>query len=279
MSTKESIELEIEQCQESLYTSKYEIRWFTRNSRMFVVTSISAFGAFALYNLVPVASIQIIAGWLLFLLLICVLGLGISTIYQYNKFSSYISETADHLKAIADKEHRLKILWQKLKAYEEHLKSQALSPEHYMKNMLPSLITTYRQQSTGYRIWFVWSQVAIIFFSVMVTSVSGGWLDRYVHLFFLVPVLSICIALITSLVLFLKPKDRAINLQRTADAMDLEHTACSLKIGDYKDMKEEASHILLAERTEALRKEQQQRQQQLEQSSNADEKSMNVEKQ
>jgi hypothetical protein len=59
--------------------------------------------------------------------------------------------------------------------------------------------------------------------------------------------------------------------------MDLEHIACSLGIGDYKNMDEKEALTLLIERTEALRKEQQQRQQQLEQSSQEEQKALQPE--
>ena len=56
--------------------------------------------------------------------------------------------------------------------------------------------------------------------------------------------------------------------------MVLEHKACSLAIGVYKGLPKADARILFAERTEALRKEQQQRQQQLEQSSHAEQEAL-----
>lgn len=73
--------------------------------------------------------------------------------------------------------------------------------------------------------------------------------------------------------MFFKPKDKATNLQQTADAMDLEHTACSLRIGVYIGLDDKDAHVKLAERAETLRKEQQQKQLLLEQASHVEQKS------
>ena len=55
--------------------------------------------------------------------------------------------------------------------------------------------------------------------------------------------------------------------------MDLEHTACSLRIGVYIGLDDKDAHVKLAERAETLRKEQQQKQLLLEQASHVEQKS------
>jgi hypothetical protein len=112
--------------------------------------------------------------------------------------------------------------------------------------------------------------------SASVTSLSGGWLDKYkISIPWIIPIFSVAISIITSFTLFFKPREKGANLQQTADAMDLEYTACNLGIGDYEaEEDEDDALMLLAKRTEALRKDQQQRQQQLEQSSQAEQKAL-----
>ena len=109
------------------------------------------------------------------------------------------------------------------------------------------------------------------------TSISGGWVDKYIHPIPLaIPVLSLAIGIITSLTLVFKPREKGTNLQQTADAMDLELTAYNLGIGDYEDKDNDKTLTILAKKTWSLRKDQQQRQQQLEQSSQAEQKALQI---
>ena len=145
-------------------------------------------------------------------------------------------------------------------------------------HQLPTLITSYRKQADSYRRWFIVTQIIVILLSATVTSLSGGWIDKYISIPWTIPVFSALISILTSFTLFFKLREKGTNLQQTADAMDLEHKACNLSIGLYKGLSRDDALILLAERTEALRKEQQQRQQQLEQSSQAEQKALQPEK-
>src|SRR5260370_883137 len=116
------------------------------------------------------------------------------------------------------------------------------------------LITSYRKQADSYRRWFIVTQIIVILLSTTVTSLSGGWIDKYISIPWTIPVFSALISILTSFTLFFKLREKGTNLQQTADAMDLEHKACNLSIGPYKGLSRDEALILLAERTETLRK-------------------------
>ncbi len=178
----------------------------------------------------------------------------------------------EHQKDLREAKHYLKKFLKLQADYDKY----SLNPTQY-KRSLPNLIASYRKRADWHRGWYVWTQIFVIILSATVTSLSGGWLDHYVALSWTIPVLSGIVSILTSITLFFRLREKGANLQQTADEMDLEYTACSLGIGDYKGMDEREALTLLIERAEALRKEQQQRQQQLEQSSHAEQKALQPE--
>jgi magnesium-transporting ATPase (P-type) len=199
---------------------------------------------------------------------------AVSAIIGFVLIGYYSDERSirNHLKDLREAKHILAKLLRHLEYYDEQA-LRHLSPEQYM-HQLPLLIASYRKRADRYRQWFVVLQIITIFLSAGITSLSGGWLDKYVSIPWIIPVLGALISILTSLTLFFKFREKGTNLQQTSDALDWEHMACTLGIGIYKGLGKADALVLLAERAEALRKEQQQRQLQLEQSSHAEQKAL-----
>ncbi|HEX2909222.1 MAG TPA: DUF4231 domain-containing protein [Chloroflexia bacterium] len=152
----------------------------------------------------------------------------------------------------------------------EQSKYQDLEYRQQYVQRIPELITTYRRKADGYRRWYTSTQLLTIFLSALITSISGGWLDPYIRLPWLTPVLGLLVSILTGITLHFRFREKGFNLQQTADSIDLEYNAHRLGIHDYSKFDERQSLTLLAERIESLRDEQQKRQQQLEQSSQGD---------
>jgi hypothetical protein len=276
MQEREDIEDEIEVCKEEIYERQYHLRWFTRFVYLFwpcLIISIITFAIFYPLN-VPVLqpileNVGGISATISIIMLVCVAF-------------SYFSETSfkkgyhdlkgyEVLEELRKEKRTLNKLLRRLEYYDEQA-IKSLSPTEQRKHELPDLIASYRKRADRYRGCFTVTQIVIILLSATITSISGGWLDKYRPLPWAIPVFSGAISIITSFTLFFKPREKGANLQQTADAMDLEYTACNLGIEDYEDMDDDEALVLLAKRTEDLRKDQQQRQQQLEQSSQAEQK-------
>ncbi len=267
--TREDIELAIENCKETIYEHQHALRWWTRGVRVFclgVAISFISFAILAPFNipfLEPfVETIGFVAAVISF-----IVGLAIAASY----FTSY-QEINNHLKELREAKRMLAKLLRHLSYYDEQT-LRHLTPEQYM-HQLPVLIVSYRQRADRYRQWFVVLQLITIFLSAGISSLSGGWLDRYVSIPWIIPVLGALISILTSLTLFFKFREKGTNLQQTSDTLDWEHMACTLGIGIYKGLGKADALVLLAERAEAFRKEQQQRQLQLEQSSHAEQKAL-----
>jgi|SRR6266487_3764623 len=266
--TREDIELAVENCKETIYEHQHALRWFTLFSRIFwlaVAISFIVFVGVFPFNipvlqsiLAPVSTVAIIVSVLV--------GIGLGVVYVE------AANIRGHHEDLREAKRTLAKLLRQLAYYDEQA-LRHLSPEQYM-HQLPILIASYRKRADRYRQWFVVLQIITIFLSAGITSLSGGWLDKYVSIPWIIPVLGALISILTSLTLFFKFREKGTNLQQTSDALDWEHMACTLSIGIYKGLGKADALVLLAERAEALRKEQQQRQLQLEQSSHAEQKAL-----
>src|SRR6266699_3903095 len=265
--TRDEIEDEIERCKETIAEHVYALRWFTRGYRTFwaaTVTTAICIGLLSSFN-IPIlqpllVTVGVVAG-------IIALVVGIIT-----ASASEGRSIRDPRKELREAKRTLEKLLRRLAVFDERA-IRDLTPEQY-KHQLPVLIAAYRRQADRYRRQFVVTQIITILLSAAITSLSGGWLDKYISLPWVIPVFSALISILTSFTLFFKFREKGTNLQQTADAMDWEHMTCTLGIGRYAGMAKADRLPLLADRAEALRKEQQQRQLQLEQSSHAEQKAL-----
>jgi hypothetical protein len=279
MSREEDIKSAIAGCEDEIFKLKYHLRWFKRSEKAFWLSSITSIVLFAVLhplNLIKfqsviesVGEISIIIGIICLIRIIGFYSTGIDIDDKIYKTS--ISEA---LKRLSIEKRTLARLIQQLKNLNEQ-ETEVLSPrDQYEMYQLPKLIASYRKRADVYRRWFFITQVTIIVLSALVASLSGGWFEKIYSGQWVIPVLSLAITIITSLVLVFKPREKSTNLQQTADAMDLELTAHNLGILHYDiDNPDKASKALVT-KIWHLHKEQQQRQQQLEQSSQAEQKAL-----
>ena len=118
------------------------------------------------------------------------------------------------------------------------------------------------------------SQLAIIILSILVASLTSGLGKTaqlsWVNSSWLTPILSIMISILTGIMGYFKFRDRGYNAQLTADAIEAEKKDFDLGINDYEGKKEEMRSTF-TKRIQYLITEQNKRQLQLEQNSDAGE--------
>lgn len=267
--TREDIESRIEFWKESIYDQRYALRWFNLSLNTLglgVVISVVIYAILIPLNILILQPILQVLG-AISSIVSTLPGIGI--VASYFTYNEYITH---HQKELREDKRSLAQFLRVLARYDEYALNN-LTSEQYM-HQLPTLIASYRKQADSYRRRYIIIQIITILLSATITSLSGGWLDKYVSVPWIIPVCSAFISILTSFTLFFRYREKGTNLQQTSDAMDLEHKACNLGIGLYKGMTKTDALILLAERTEQLRKDQQQRQLQLEQSSHAQQKAL-----
>ncbi len=267
--TREDFEFAIEDIKEMMYEHRYALRWFTRGMRIFWLGVILAFIAFVVVIPLNIQVLQSLFETIGFV------AAGVTLFVGIVLFAFFITlePIRYHQKHVRENKRLLERLLQRL-AYLDEQALRHLTPEQYM-HQIPGLIASYRKQADQYRRWFTVIQIVVILLSAIITSLSGGWLDRYLAVPWIIPVFSALISIFTSLTLFFKWREKGTNLQQTADNMDWEHMACTLSIGAYEGIANKEDRLtMFAKRAEALRKEQQQRQLQLEQSSHAEQKAL-----
>lgn len=264
---REEIDFEIAESKERLYEFRHKHWWFTyilRGTFLGVTVAVIAYTLLPFTPPVVQSVLENLGGIAVFVSIVGVLA----SIVLYGGFE----DLREKYESIRTEKRELAKLYRALALYDE-LSLKHLTAERYM-HQLPNLIASYRKRADRYRNWFVTTQLITIFLSAAITSLSGGWLDRYFQIPWIIPVIGALISILTSLTLFFKFREKGTNLQQTADAMDWEHMACTLGIGHYKGMTKEVAQVELAEKAEALRQEQQKKQLQLEQSSHSEQKAL-----
>lgn len=143
------------------------------------------------------------------------------------------------------------------------------SPQERYKDQLPQIISQFQHQANGYRRTHYTFQIFIILLSLLVTGLTSGLngLLGISGITWIAPILSLSVSFLTALTTLFRFHDRGFNLQQTADSIELEITACHLRIFDYGGLSKEDALHKLADRVERMRDEQRKRQQQLEQAS------------
>ncbi|MHB8596160.1 MAG: DUF4231 domain-containing protein [Ktedonobacteraceae bacterium] len=271
--TRDDIEIAIESCKEEIYEYHHAVRWFIRFVRFFwsgVIATIIVFAILYPLNIPIIQSLLTTIG-IASIILAIVAGI-FSMVISLDGDFALREPFGSNLRNLRKAKQNLAKLYRKLAHWDEQA-LRYLTAEQYM-HQLPELIASYRKRADQYRKWFVTTQLITILLSTGITSLSGGWLDRYFSIPWIIPVIGALISILTSFTLFFKFREKGTNLQQTADSMDWEHMACTLGIDRYKGLSKDAAQVLLAEQAEALRKEQQKKQLQLEQSSHAEQKAL-----
>lgn len=270
--SREDVEEAIVLCKENITELRHNLRWFNRFVYVFWSGVFVAPICFISVNAITPYKVPVLNYILQPVGVIAVVIAILATICICVAFFHDGSDVDDLLTKLGEEKQVLKKLVHRL----EYIDDQALrhiTPEQYI-HRLPTLIQSYRKQADSYRNRFITIQIITIFLSATITSLSGGWLDKYILLPWIIPVLGFLISVLTSFTLFFKLREKGTNLQQTADAMDWEHMACTLGIGKYTGLDRIEALRLLATTSEDLRKEQQKRQLQLEQSSHVGQKAL-----
>lgn len=149
------------------------------------------------------------------------------------------------------------------------LEARRLTPSTFdrrasYKERIPSEVVRLRKESRYYRRVHLFLQWVIFVGSAAVSAVTA-WYDPPQPGKGVLIVLGFAITVITAVIGYFKPRERAFNLQQTADSMEQHVIALELGIFPY-GRDDEQSLESFATTVEALRADQRMREQQLEQS-------------
>ncbi|MET9675068.1 SLATT domain-containing protein [Streptomyces sp. NPDC006482] len=131
------------------------------------------------------------------------------------------------------------------------------------KERTPAEVDRLRRESRYYRRVHLWMQWLLFFCSAGITAITA-WYDPPQPGKGVLIVLGFTITVITGAIGYFKPRERAFNLQQTADSIEQNVTALDLGIAPY--VQTEAANLeLFATTVENMRVEQRKREQQLDQ--------------
>ncbi|CAM5444604.1 hypothetical protein SVIOM342S_06052 [Streptomyces violaceorubidus] len=132
------------------------------------------------------------------------------------------------------------------------------------KEKLPAEISRLRKDSSHYRRLHLWMQW-VLFVSSSAVSAVTAWYDPPQPAKGVLIGLGFVVTVITAAAGYFKPRERAFNLQQTADSIQQHVTALELGIAPYNAPEEKVNLELFATTVERLRAEQRMREQQLDQ--------------
>ncbi|MCD9592327.1 SLATT domain-containing protein [Streptomyces sp. 8ZJF_21] len=132
------------------------------------------------------------------------------------------------------------------------------------KEKLPSEVSRLRQDSRYYRRMHLVMQWLLFISSAAISAVTA-WYDPPQPVKGVLIVLGFTVTVITGAAGYFKPRERAFNLQQTADSIQQHVTALELGIAPYSASEEKLNLELFATTVERLRAEQRMREQQLDQ--------------
>ncbi|MER7339798.1 DUF4231 domain-containing protein [Streptomyces sp. NPDC000075] len=132
------------------------------------------------------------------------------------------------------------------------------------RERLPSEIARLRKDSRHYRRIHLFMQWTLFITSAAISAVTA-WFDPPQPAKGTLIVLGFTVTVVTAAAGYFKPRERAFNLQQTADSIEQHATAIELGIPPYSEDNETANLKSFATTVEALRAEQRMREQQLDQ--------------
>ncbi|KAB1978618.1 DUF4231 domain-containing protein [Streptomyces triticiradicis] len=132
------------------------------------------------------------------------------------------------------------------------------------KEKLPTEIARLRNESRHYRRVHLLMQWLLFVSSAAISAVTA-WYDPPQPAKGALIGLGFTVTVITAATGYFKPRERAFNLQQTADSIEQHATALELGIAPYNAIEEDRNLELLATTVEGLRAEQRMREQQLDQ--------------
>lgn len=135
--------------------------------------------------------------------------------------------------------------------------------DQYVNKEIPATLQEMRKSAKRNRSWSSFFQLIII----TVSTIAAGIVNIPNVPRLVISIMTITVAIVNGIVWIFKFKERSINSQQTADAIEYERNLYRLGIKDYADKTKDPLKAgqLLAERIEDLKNEQNKRQQLLEQ--------------
>ncbi|GAA0402713.1 DUF4231 domain-containing protein [Streptomyces luteireticuli] len=137
-------------------------------------------------------------------------------------------------------------------------------PFQEYRDAIPSLRDEYRQGAERYRKRHNTFQLTVIAGSIL-TSVATTAAAQQRELSWAAVSLSAIVSIAAGIIAYFKFRERSLNLQQTADSIDLELQAFALGIRRYRGLSSEEAAISFAEEIERLKEEQRKKELQLEQ--------------
>ncbi|MEV7445633.1 DUF4231 domain-containing protein [Streptomyces sp. NPDC091204] len=193
-----------------------------------------------------------------------VVFLVVATIAQFAAEFSDLSLWEDD--GVSVKALRLRL---ELAEEERILEARRLTPptaerQASYKERLPGEIARLRSDSRHYRRIHLLMQWILFLASSAITAVTA-WFDPPQPAKGVLIALGFTVTVVTAAAGYFKPRERAFNLQQTADSIEQHATAIELGIAPYGDADEVANLKSFTTTVEALRAEQRMREQQLDQ--------------
>jgi hypothetical protein len=132
------------------------------------------------------------------------------------------------------------------------------------RQSVPALRDDYRRGAERYRRQHNWFQITVIVGSILTSVSTTAAADQAVWRWAAV-VLSATVSISAGVISYFKFRERSMNLQQTADSIDLEIQAFALGIRRYKNIPAEQAAAEFAEEIERIKEEQRKKELQLEQ--------------
>ncbi len=262
--------MEIEEKKHEYKTKRRPMIWY-RNIillvLMLLLTAIANVGIFGPNSY--------IGGWsILGIFVFGILFIGLLYYFMMNYFDSSAEHGFDgvskirNLADLKDEIDWLEIKTGMLKAHQTHLLSAQEQYELYTDELVHAIRNYQRKANRNRWLYFAF-QMIIIACSLFVGGLTSG-LTNLISIFgnhWIAPAFSFAVSFLTAIVTLFRPRERAYNLQQTADAIQYEIDCANRRIYGYKLMTDREAYTKLAEEVEKLRNDQRKRQQQLEQAS------------
>ncbi|MFF3858712.1 DUF4231 domain-containing protein [Streptomyces sp. NPDC002209] len=135
-------------------------------------------------------------------------------------------------------------------------------PEYY--ESISSLRNEYRRSAERYRSRHNLFQLTVIVGSILTSVATTASAEQGVWSWVAVAI-SALVSISAGIIAYFKFRERSLNLQQTADSVDLELQAYTLRIRRYRDLPGAQASTLFAEEIERIREEQRKKELQLEQ--------------
>ncbi|MEU6373387.1 DUF4231 domain-containing protein [Streptomyces sp. NPDC046909] len=211
---------------------------------------------FWLHSEVPSAIVNIFGGVLMFF--------AIATAVQFYAEFSLETPWKDAKRSLRSLKLDLELAEERRILEARRLTPAAIERQSSYRERLPGEIARLRVESAHYRRLHLFMQWLLFMGSAAVSGVTA-WYDPPQPAKGILIALGAIVTVVTAASGYFKPRERAFNLQQTADSMEQHITALELGIAPYNNVDDEVNMESFATAVEGLRAEQRMREQQLDQ--------------